>query len=438
MLRPDTVSPQRQTIHFGVLFIFIFLSFIFYILSLYLYHLKISAAPIMEDYYQSFRFPSLLKKMLLEDIPPAWPLSNIKSYAYDFSVVYEISRDRNVIEAKALIMPENILPYGPLSFILFSILGFFEPKAALFFYRVSAFLAFCISVSYSVKKNYDLSFIKTLAISVFLIFIPITLNIFVSSGNIEVFLFASTIIALSSIQVNPKQSILFLGLSGAIKYYPSIFLLFFIKDRKFALFTSGIILTALLIFLPFFFLKGGFYPNLHFTLGELLLSSKLCSLNPEIFCTVGSLSIANHFFYPKILIKHRDFLYSLSSAMILISGIASFFSLKSRSMASLALVTTFCLVPQVSAFYKLSYLIIFIILSGRDKLSFTSAILAALIALCLSPIPFYFSFNFIGMKADFSMLLLLMHLIIVVNAVGAICRGSLRIIIKRVYAKIEQ
>ena len=271
------------------------------------------AAAVYEGYYRSFRYEDFLGHLSMTSVPSTWPSVDVKSHTYDFSVLFEISKNLNVVQAKPVILPENILPYGPMAFLFYSSLDFIvgNHKGALFIHQILAVSTFLFSVGYGMKQNFDL-----ISVCVFLFvvtFCSTILQIFIFSGNIEVFLFSLSCLGVLFSQKYKLLAASFLCVAASVKYYPAIFLLLFLKDGQFRIFFYSVGLSALLIFLPYILLEGTLFQNIFFTLEELRKSSTLCEVAPENFCTYGGLSIANIVFNLPISQDTMPLLYRIIS-----------------------------------------------------------------------------------------------------------------------------
>jgi hypothetical protein len=399
------LDKKMQLIIFFVMFIMIFK-----IISIYFLLSGHQCAETLGAYYDYFKIGNFIKHLEMKAIPSSWPDIDIHSYVYDFSVMYHMNSNLNIIEGKTNIMPDNIMPYGPLSFLLFYLISKVKITLALIVFRIISTGLFVGSiVTALVKKKIQGIYIFFMVI-IFL-FISTPFQIFILSGNIEIFLFSLCLLALSIKEKYPVISVSLIAFCTSIKYYPIIFMLDLIKDRKYKLFIYTVTLTAFLFFIPFGFLHGGFWENIKFTFNQILLSSKLASSNPAIFCHYGGLSMALFFYNIDLPFYLQDMLYKIFSILVLVSGLYSYIRIKDKVFALTGLITMICLIPQVSVFYKLSYFLIPILLSNKDK-SLIKLAVVFITALCLSPVPFYLALNFSGMLADFSFLIFIIHLLV--------------------------
>ena len=375
------------------------------------------AAAVYAVYYSEFSFGELVGHLTLSSLPADWPTPNLKSHVYDFSVLYEISRGLDVINAKPVVMPENILPYGPGAFLFYDLLDkiFSGHILSLFFHQIAALTLFFGALFISLRRF--CSILNTLVSLVFLGFFTTILQIFILSGNIEVFVFSMTLLGISLRPRHPRSAIVFICLAASIKYYPAIFLLLFLKDGDRKLFLIGCLATCVLIFPFFLFLQGGFFENFLFTFDEIQKSSRLCDDKPELFCAYGGLSIANIIYNFPALQHHPLLIYRCVVILIIIICGVNFFASQSESLSLLSLVIAFCLIPQVSVFYKLSYLLIFILAQIGERKNLNSQICMLISLFCLSPIPFFFNLTPTFIKADFSLLFVVMLIVISIDTV---------------------
>ena len=393
---------------------FLLSSILFKIIASILFLIDTQHAPMLEV-YKFFSIPETLRQVSMLAIPSTWPMPDIKSYTYDFSVVYAISANMNVISDKPLVMPDNILPYGPLAFVLFHLFSLIKIETALAIYRTVSTIFLCAVVFFAASRlsNRTTSRLAILAVSI-LVCTPFA--IFVSSGNIEIFLFSTCLLVLLIKDKYPVTAAVLIGICTAIKYYPVIFMLEFIKDRNFKAFALSLCVAITLFLLPFGFFHGGFLANLKFTFDQISQASRLCYDNAAQFCTAGGLSMGEFFYNLGLPLWIENALYKLTSFFIVITGIWSYVQIKSRPLSIMVLITVVCLIPQVSVFYKLAYLMIPILLSDQHEKSSTHNVIAMLVALCVSPLPFYWALNFSGLRADFSFLVFTIHVTLVVYA----------------------
>lgn len=370
-------------------------------------HLGFIGADVLEGYYQGFRYSSLWDLVRTTGFPETWPDEDIRSYAYDFSVLWAISDNLDVVINKPAIMPDNVLPYGPISFLFFYLFSFLDPFVSLSIYRLLSISAFLLAIAVWVW-GFNLSTKKRLAVLAGLILLSTPLHIFLASGNVEIFVFALTLIGVANINKRPELAAVLIAFAASVKYYPILFLFLFLRYRNLRAFFLGGILSAVLFFLPFALLKGNYLDNFLFTFQEIATSMKLCVEDPLIFCHYGGLSMANIFFNVDFLGGNAS--YQIAIALVVITGVFGFIRTSSLTQAVLILVTSFCLIPQVSVFYKISYLILVVLIAGiENNYSSLLKFQLFLIAICLSAVPFYLTLSVSGRPADFSMLLLVLH-----------------------------
>jgi hypothetical protein len=372
-------------------------------------------APILSLFFDGFDVIAFFSNILMKSLPEQWP-SDVRSYVYDFSILYSISANLDVINDKMQYMPDNILAYGPLSYLFFYLLAKINIITSLVIYRlISNLLLFCLlfAVIYSSFSESCTRFFRwsiSLFLVVVLLLISTPLYYFNSSGNIEIYLFILCLFAFIIAEKKPKIAAVIFAVAAAIKYYPVLFLLIFIKRRRYDCFLIGAALSAILFFMPIFLLEGTFLENLLFILGEIIGAAKICAFNQQVFCHDGSLSIAFAIYNLDLAYEIKNILYQVSIVLILISAFFIFFRIEDEIFAFLPLITAFCLVTQVSVFYKLSYLLIPLLLDRDVRMIPEKIISYILIALALSPIPFYFKISISNMAADFSFLLVLIQI----------------------------
>jgi len=393
---------------------------LFRIIALYL-DSHFAHAIILEQ-FDAFEIGTIFDHLSMSLIPTQWP-DKIGSYAYDFSMLYIISQNLNIIEDKVLYMPDNILAYGSLSYLLFYLFAKIKIFASLVIYRIIANSLLIISVfiachySFSKLPKQYWKFITSALVAFFLLLISTPFYYFNVSGNIEIYLFALCLLALI-FDKRPLLSTILFSCAAAVKYYPAIFFLIFIKRRQYNYFLLSGLLTVILFFCPMFFLKDGFGENLFNLKNEILTASRLCHLNAEVFCRDGGLSIAMGIYNLSLPLEIKDRIFELSVVAIILSGLIAFFKIKQDSVALIPLITTFCLITQVSVFYKLSYLLIPILLDRSNQFKMGKTIIYILIALALSPIPFYLGISISGVKGDFSLILILIHIAALTYAIN--------------------
>lgn len=407
MLQNSFFNTAKIILPKNIVTAFLLSSILFKIVASILLFIDTQHAPMLEV-YKFFSIPETLRQVSMLAIPSTWPIPDIKSYAYDFSVVYAISANMNVISDKPLVMPDNILPYGPLAFVLFHLFSLIKIETALAIYRTVSTTFLCAVVFFAASRlsNQTTSRLAILAVSI-LVCTPFA--IFVSSGNIEIFLFSTCLLALLIKDKYPVTAAVLIGICSAIKYYPVIFMLEFIKDRYFKALAISLCVAVILFLLPFGFFHGGFWANLGFTFDQVSQASRLCYDNAAQFCTAGGLSMGEFFYNLGLPLWIENVLHKSTSLFVMTTGVWAYLKIKSRPLAMTALITVVCLIPQVSVFYKLAYLMIPIFLSVHHEKSSTHHIVAMLIALCLSPVPFYWALNFSGLRADFSFLVFMIH-----------------------------
>ena len=388
-----------------------------WILGRFVFGFFLEPAAVYYVYYKGFSLVELVGHLTLTSVPKDWPALALKSHTYDFSVLYQISKGLDVINSKPAVMPENILPYGPAAFLFYHYLDkiFDSHIISLFVHQLLALSAFVFALTLALSSWCRPSqVLLTLVVIGLFTTIP---HIFILSGNIESLVFSMTLIGVSIQPKKPKLAILFICLAASIKYYPAIFLLMFLKDNQPKQFVVSCMIILFTIIPVFFFLEGGFLNNLNFTLNEIQKSSRLCDDAPEIFCTYGGLSIANITYNLEVSPLSKLVIYRVVSIFILLVCLFNFFFCNAKSLSLLSLIIAFCLIPQVSVFYKLSYLLIFILMQLREQEGRYSQVCFLLAIFCLSPIPYFFNIFPTFIKADFSLLFVAMLITISIKTI---------------------
>lgn len=393
---------------------------IFRSLAYYLQIIDGNHAAVLEQ-FGAFNLEVILHHFSMSLASPQWP-KIIGSYVYDFSIPYAVSSDLNIAVNKPNIMPENVLPYGPLSYLIFYLFGKVEINTSLIIYRTISTILLAATIFISFKlllaksfKDYRKLF-AAFFLTLLILFFSTPFYYFVSSGNIEIYLFILCLSALLLIDKYPKTSASLFATAAAIKYYPAIFLLIFIKRKRYDCFLLASFIAAILCFFPLFFLKGGVLDNFLFIANEVMSASKLCYLEAQLYCHTGGLSIAMGIYNLDIDSGARNITYEISAILILISGLFAFFKIKETAISLIPLITIFTLIPQVSVFYKLSYLLMPILLRNSNEFRLEKALIFALIGLSLSPIPFYLGLGLGSIKADFSLVLIFIHISALVHS----------------------
>lgn len=158
---------------------------------------------------------------------------------------------------------ENFLsgqyPFTLLVGSLFS--AFTNNTAYLLFVAIFAIVFYVLSFHFLRLEKTSLGILMTLIITT--LSYPLLFSI--DRGNFEMLVFAFLLIFLFYYnQSKYVEAAIFLGLAAALKIYPAIFLLLFIKDRKFkeAALSVGTMLGLTLVSLLFF--EGGIWKNLQY------------------------------------------------------------------------------------------------------------------------------------------------------------------------------
>lgn len=145
----------------------------------------------------------------------------------------------------------------------------------------------------------------------------------------------------------------------AVKIYPIIIVIFFIKDRRFLDLLKTIVYALVLLFLPFLLIQGGFYNISH-------IWNNFTGFNSSTERAVSWTNISINALFSKLsyLSIPASFISILSSivkySMIIMSIVALALSKKSKQMMQCVLISllTYALFMDVSYAYTLTFLII--------------------------------------------------------------------------------
>jgi hypothetical protein len=300
-----------------------------------------------------------------------------KSYLYlakdkfsDFFLVLEAIQFGDVYNIESVTI-KNYFPFG---FVIMKIFAGMNFNLAYGIFLMLFISFYCYINYYFLKPKTNLNDWKNLFAFSFLTHPFLYL---IDRGNIEGFVFIFLgLFFLAFLRKNLMLAALFLGLASAMKLYPCVFALLFIKDKQYKPVFFSAILTVLLSFISILFFNGSIMENILGLVNELSRFSK---------AMIGGVSASiffRHWFY----INPNKFLLIFNfSAFLSIIGISWFILKKDLELweSTMLLVSLTILLMPVSFLYKLisiTFPLLFFVNSIKySKYDFFISILFALI-----------------------------------------------------------
>lgn len=257
--------------------------------------------------------------------------------------------------------------YLPLAYWLLIPFKYLWPSLAILL-NFGLFLIFMMWLSIAFLKEYKahtskLHFYTSIIICIFLSY-PILFAI--DRGNEEVWVFACLAMFVWFFQEKKyKLSIVFVAIAAAMKIYPAIFVVLYLKQRRYSDFLLSVFLMGVAVFLPFYFQEGGVLYNIHLYIAGLHQNTQMIVFPSNIWANSlfvyinqiislyahGDMNILNRLF-PLV------YKYYVLGALLAVFLIVLFI-LRSRLLLwkqLMLLVITVLWFPQISFDYKLIYL----------------------------------------------------------------------------------
>jgi len=364
------------------------------------YHLAISSSIILVGFFASVVFHYIMGVYFKLPYPYSTFLFNPDDVFNDFKNMYYITKDFSPY-VSSYWFSSIYFPFANIIFWIFTVINNVEFSLIVF---LSSFgICYGIGIKVVSKKILKMTFIQK--VSIFLIAYPMLFALDRANIEIFVFLFVGLFVYFYFYKSNYILAAIFLGLAISMKLYPGVFILFFLRDKKFKQLIVLLIVCVLVSFIPLLIFKGGFTVNLRQMLANMRnFSSSYNGVaglqhNNTLY---GLLCISFYGF--AVIFRNISFsdltslgLYEMLMKPYLILVIILFllivlFIIKTKMRDSLAyLLLTVCMIifPNISYDYKLIFIIpalIFYIKNIENEMpnKFTNAVII-LINLLLIP-----------------------------------------------------
>lgn len=188
-------------------------------------------------------------------------------------------------------------------------------------------------------------------------------------------------------------SAMLFGLAGAVKGYPILFLIIFIKRREWRQFTVGSLTFVATVLLPLAFYDRGLFDNAKAMLSQFAGSStpihavKIRGYNSSLlaFFDTGRTSFGSHF---SLAFNFLEDHYTIVGAILMFIFLMSAISKFGTDFESLLLITvSMCLLPQTVGFYILLLYFVPMLFHWADEKNVTSSekIITSAIAILMVP-----------------------------------------------------
>jgi len=286
----------------------------------------------------------------------------------DFKNMYYITKDFSPYASKHWF--SSI--YFPIANVLFWIFSLTKNINTSLFLFISLFCSlYWIGISIISKKVLKFSFIQN--ISIFFVSYPMLFALDRANIEIYVFLFVALFTYYYFVKENYILAAIFLGIAISMKLYPGVFLIFFLRDKKFKESLLLLFVCILITIIPLLLFNGGFFTNLNQMLANMrsfsatyngiaglqhnnTLYGLLCISIYGFAVVFGGISFSEltSFNLDRILIKP----YSIFVIILFI--LITVFIIKSRmrdQLAYLMLTLVMILFSNISYDYKLIFLI---------------------------------------------------------------------------------
>lgn len=258
----------------------------------------------------------------------------------------------------------------------------------------TAFLSLTIFIF--IRATSYFSMFERVSISVLLTVASYPVLFTVHTANLEIFVFIFIVLfvwAYSS--ANYKLSSAFIGYAISMKLFPGIFLLFYLKDRRFKLIGLTLFFVLIYSLLPLAIFPGGFDDGIWQFVGRLRESQKMYF---DLMVMGGSGNAFGHSILNSIRIISPGLIADMSLivsnysifCLIALSALASWIFIRPTNFVNTLLICVclMCLLPFTSTDYKLIHFIIpfAILIAGPDsKLPMRASCQLILIGLIFVP-----------------------------------------------------
>jgi len=298
-----------------------------------------------------------------------WPINAFgqppEFFANDFTRTFQLTKDLSPYQDMTRVYSGNdSVAYGPFGFLFFSFFHWLPSmnRALFLFYCIFTIIFFCINYNFFSIKN-QTSLLENIKNTFIITFITFPFLFAIDRGNIEIYVFLFSFFGVYAyFKNNIKTASFFLILATAIKIYPGIFFLFYLRDKKYKEFFYAFIAGVLFVLICFSFFKGSLLYQIESFYGQLQLVNEKCLLSVSSCKALNITPIFKRIvFYisPALYSEYIVMLYNIFSFILLLFTFAIIYTKRLQKWQELTLfVILIFFIPALSVRYKLLFIFI--------------------------------------------------------------------------------
>lgn len=311
--------------------------------------------------------------------------------ANDFTRVYYFTKHGLSYDYVRNYFPSEPLPYGSLTLIIFKIFSFLPIQiSVILFYFI--FIVGLLAIHYTLIKNSNYTKLNKIFAIITLSFASCPVIYILDRGNFDMLIYVTLVYAvLNYDKGKTKTFVTLISTVAASKFFPVVFGLLLLRDKKWKMILLATVITIFLFFAPFFLFQNDFFYNLKGFLFEIKDSKRYFNLMNISFSYTFKKIIFLFVSKDELSIHWKTF-YLYYNVFIILLGIAlSFiitFSKRIQKWEIISLISLYAvLFPHMSAGYKLMIALIPMYYMLQEKSTLELNIIVPVYVFSISLIP---------------------------------------------------
>ena len=198
--------------------------------------------------------------------------------ANDFTRVYYFTKHGLSYDYVRNYFPSEPLPYGSLTLIIFKIFSFLPIQiSVILFYFI--FIVGLLAIHYTLIKNSNYTKLNKIFAIITLSFASCPVIYILDRGNFDMLIYVTLVYAvLNYDKGKTKTFVTLISTVAASKFFPVVFGLLLLRDKKWKMILLATVITIFLFFAPFFLFQNDFFYNLKGFLFEIKDSKRYFNL----------------------------------------------------------------------------------------------------------------------------------------------------------------